>query len=153
MVRQYGFDSEEVWQWLRTLHIDWPLSVRADDSDGQTVGLLTMSRYRIEEEAETLPLRNPQLLQELNRFRYTAVFSFIVDDDFRGTSLNSDMLHFIGDELRRYDFVFVPVLRRLKTHDYWRRWGAQEFFADEDCKYYLIPHNDAVRDCLRRLAH
>ena len=47
MVRQYGFDRAEVEDWVRNLHFNWPLSVKALDENGNVIGLLNMSDYRI----------------------------------------------------------------------------------------------------------
>lgn len=139
MVRQYGFDRREVEGWVRDLHFNWPLSVKAIDNQGQVIGLLNMSDYRIEEETPLMASENPELLRELNTRRYTAVFSFIVEESYRGTRLNYDMLLSIMPELKaRYDFLFIPVLHRLKTHQYWQRWGAREFYRDADCVYYKL---------------
>ena len=81
----------------------------------------------------------PELIKNLNSQRYIAVFSFIVAEKYRGTSLNYDMLMSIMPELKtNYDFVFIPVLHRLKTHQYWQRWGAKEFYRDKDCVYYKL---------------
>ena len=140
MVRQYGFDRTEVEGWVRELHFNWPLSVKAVDGQGAVIGLLNMSDYRIEEETAHIAVEKPDLLASLNSQRYTAVFSFIVAPEYRGTSLNYDMLMSIMPELKsKYDFVFVPVLHRLKTHRYWQRWGAVEFYRDADCVYYRLP--------------
>lgn len=139
MVHQYGFDRHEVETWVRDLHFNWPLSVKAVDTDGKVVGLLNMSDYRIEEESSQIATEAPDLLASLNARRYTAVFSFIVAEPYRGTRLNYDMLDSIMPELRsRYDFVFIPVLHRLKTHQYWQRWGATEFYRDAECVYYKL---------------
>ena len=79
-------------------------------------------------------------MDRLNRQRYTAVFSFIVREDYRGTRLNYDMLMEIMPELKAgYDFLFIPVMHSLKTHAYWKRWGAREFYRDTDCVYYMLP--------------
>jgi hypothetical protein len=49
------------------------------------------------------------------------------------------MLMSIMPELKaNYDFIFIPVLYRLKTHQYWQRWGAKEFYHDEDCVCYKL---------------
>ena len=146
MVRQYGFDPHEVDNWVRYLQFDWPLSVKALDDENRPIGLLNMSAYRIEHEAEDMPQRAPDLLATLNAQRYTAVFSFIVKDEYRGTRLNYDMLTAILPELQAcYDFVFVPVMHHLKTHQYWQRWGAREFYRDANCVYYQLPlHRNAA---------
>ena len=139
MVQQYGFDRTEVESWVRDLHFNWPLSVKAVDDNGDVIGLINMSDYRIEEETAQIKKDNPKLLAKLNNQRYTAVFSFIVREDYRGTRLNYDMLMEIMPELKaNYDFLFIPVLHRLKTHQYWRRWGAHEFYRDSDCVYYQL---------------
>ena len=139
MVRQYGFDRNEVEAWVRNLHFNWPLSVKAMNADGEVIGLLNMSDYRIEEETPQILTDAPTLLASLNARRYTAVFSFIVAEPYRGTRLNYDMLMSIIPELKaRYDFVFIPVLHRLKTHQYWQRWGATEFYRDAECVYYKL---------------
>lgn len=139
MVRQYGFDREEVESWVRNLHFNWPLSVKAIDADGTVIGLLNMSDYRIEEETSQILTDAPELLARLNALRYTAVFSFIVAETYRGTPLNYDMLMSVMPELKaHYDFLFIPVLHRLKTHRYWQRWGAAEFYRDTDCVYYKL---------------
>lgn len=140
ITRQYGFDRTEVEGWVRDLHFNWPLSVKALDGNGDVIGLLNMSDYRIEEETDQIRRDAPELLERLDALRYTAVFSFIVREDWRGTRLNYDMLASILPELKAcYDFVFVPVLHRLKTHQYWQRWGAREFYRDADSVYYLLP--------------
>ena len=140
ITRQYGFDRNEVEGWVRDLHFNWLLSVKAVDENGDVIGLLNMSDYRIEEETAQIQKDNPDLLAKLNSQRYTAVFSFIVREDYRGTRLNYDMMMDIMPELRAsYDFIFIPVLHRLKTHGYWQRWGAREFYRDTDCVYYLLP--------------
>ena len=143
MVRQYGFDRREVEEWVSTLKFNWPLSVKAVDDNGSVIGLLNMSDYRIEEETAQIRKDNPELLARLKRLRYTAVFSFIVREDYRGTRLNYDMLEEIMPELKSdYDFIFIPVLHRLKTHEYWKRWGAKEFYRDSDCVYYQLLTKD-----------
>ena len=143
MVRQYGFDRREVEEWVRTLKFNWPLSVKAIDDKGDVIGLLNMSDYLIEEETAQIKQDAPELLDRLNRQRYTAVFSFIVREDYRGTRLNYDMLEEIMPELKSdYDFIFIPVLHRLKTHEYWKRWGAKEFYRDSDCVYYQLLTKD-----------
>lgn len=140
MVRQYGFQRPEVEEWVRDLHFNWPLSVKALDQEGHVVGLLNMSDYRIEEETPLIAVEQPDLLARMNALRYTAVFSFIVAPEYRGSRLNYDMFLSIMPELKaRYDFVFIPVLHRLKTHRYWQRWGATEFYRDADCVYYQLP--------------
>ena len=140
MVHQYGFDRAEVETWVRDLHFNWPLSVKAVDDKGDVIGLLNMSDYRIEEETAQIQKDNPELLAKLNSQRYTSVFSFIVREDYRGTRLNYDMLMEIMPELKaNYDFIFIPVMHQLKTHGYWMRWGAREFYRDTDCVYYLLP--------------
>ena len=137
MVQQYGFDRAEVESWVKNLHFNWPLSVKALDENGNVIGLLNMSDYRIEEETPQIQIDNPKLIQSLNEQRYIAVFSFIVTEPWRGSRLNYDMLMSIMPELKaNYDFIFIPVLHRLKTHQYWQRWGATEFYRDADCVYY-----------------
>ena len=139
MVRQYGFDHEEVESWLKDLHFNWALSVKALDENGHVIGLLNMSDYRIEEETPQILKDEPELIKSLNAQRYIAVFSFIVAEKYRGTRLNYDMLMSIMPELKtQYDFIFIPVLHRLKTHQYWQRWGAKEFYRDEDCVDYKL---------------
>ena len=146
LTKQYGFDRAEVEDWVENLHFNWPLSVKAVANEELgirneecVVGLLNMSDYHIEEETPLIASEKPELLHELNALRYTAVFSFIVAPEYRGTRLNYDMLMSIMPELKaNYDFVFIPVLHRLKTHRYWQRWGAREFYRDADCVYYLL---------------
>lgn len=140
ITRQYGLDRNEVAWWVENLHFNWPLSVKATDGNGTTIGLLNMSDYRIEEETEAIISEQPELLQKLNALRYTAVFSFIVAEPYRHTPLNQQMIMEIWEELKaNYDFVFVPVMHRLKTHQYWKRRGAIEFFRDQQSVYYIIP--------------
>lgn len=139
MVREYGFDRVEVETWVRDLRFNWPLSVKAVDEAGRVIGLLNMSDYRIEEETEQILTDAPELLASLNAQRYTAVFSFIVAEEYRGTRLNYDMLMSVMPQLKAgYDFIFIPVMHRLKTHAYWQRWGATEFYRDSDCIYYKL---------------
>ena len=139
MVRQYGFNRAEVEDWVQNLHFNWPLSVKALDENGDVIGLLNMSDYRIEEETPQILKDKPELIKSLNTRRYIAVFSFIVAEKYRGTRLNYDMLMSIMPELKtKFDFIFIPVLHRLKTHQYWQRWGAREFYHDEDCVCYKL---------------
>jgi len=139
MVRQYGFDRAEVESWVQDLHFNWPLSVKALDENGNVIGLLNMSDYRIEEETPQILKDEPDLIKSLNAQRYIAVFSFIVAEKYRGTRLNYDMLMSVMPDLKaNYDFIFIPVLHRLKTHQYWQRWGAKEFYRDEDCVNYKL---------------
>ena len=139
MVRQYGFDRAEVESWVQNLHFNWPLSVKALDENGYVMGLLNMSDYRIEEETPQILKDEPELIKSLNAQRYIAVFSFIVAEKYRGTRLNYDMLMSIMPDLKtKFDFIFIPVLHRLKTHQYWQRWGAKEFYRNEDCVNYKL---------------
>jgi len=115
------------------------LSVKALDENGDVIGLLNLSDYRIEEETPQILNDEPELIKSLNAQRYIAVFSFIVAEKYRGTRLNYDMLMSIMPELKaNYDFIFIPVLYRLKTHQYWQRWGAKKFYHDEDCVCYKL---------------
>ena len=139
MVRQYGFDRTEVESWVRNLHFNWPFSVKAMDADGKIIGLLNMSDYRIEEETPQILVDAPKLLASLNSLSYIAVFSFIVAEPYRGTRLNYEMIMSIMPELKgQYDFIFIPVLHHLKTHQYWKRWGATEFYRDKECVCYKL---------------
>lgn len=146
ITRQYDFSHDEVADWVAQLHFNWPLSVKAVDNQGATVGLLNMSDYRIGEETPQMALDEPGLLARLDALRYVAVFSFIVAPPFRHTPLNYRMLMAIWPELEAdCDFLFVPVMHRLATHSYWRRWGAVEFYRDGQSVYYMIPFSDEAR--------
>lgn len=149
MTRQYGFERGEVESWVNGLHFNWPMSVKAVDMEGRTVGLLNTSDYRVEEETEQILRDKPALVAALGRLKSIAVFSFIVAEEYRHTRLNHEMLMEIWDDLQQYDFIFVPVMHRLKTHHYWQRWGAQEFYRDGESVYYLIPINrEAVEEIM-----
>lgn len=139
MTRQYGFDAAEVEDWVKHLHFNWPMSVKAVDVEGKTCGLLNMSDYRIDEETKAILDEQPERLAQLNALHYIAVFSFIVAEPYRGTRLNYDMMMHLWPDLQAYDFVFIPVMHHLKTHNYWKRWGAVEFFRDAMSVYYLLP--------------
>ena len=151
MTRQYGFDPKEVEEWVAHLHFNWPMSVKALDAAGEVIGLLNMSDYRIEEETAVMTRENPGLLARLNALHYIAVFSFIVAEPFRGTRLNYDMVMSLWDDLKAYDFVFIPVMHHLKTHSYWKRWGAVEFFRDKMSVYYLLPLSQAAKHLAQTL--
>lgn len=149
ITRQYGFERYEVEDWVRNLNFNWSLSIKAVNKEGEVIGLLNMSDYRIQEETSFIQNDNPQLLDRLNRLRYTAVFSFIVRKEWQGSRLNYDMLMEIMPELKaQYDFIFIPVLHRLKTHQYWQRWGAREFYRDSDCVCYMLPFTHSAIDAI-----
>jgi len=145
MVRQYGFDPAEVEDWVAHLHFNWPMSVKAVDTMGNPIGLLNMSDYRVEEETQLIVTEHPHLLSQLNELKYIAVFSFIVAEPYRGTRLNYDMLMALWPDLQAYDFVFIPVMHHLKTHRYWQRWGAVEFYRDPMSVYYMLPLSPAAK--------
>ena len=148
---QYGFERSVVIDWVDHLHFDWPLSVKAME-DGEVVGLLNMSAYRIEEETPQMKVEQPELLQHLNALKYTSVFSFIVCPRYRHTPLNQRMIMEIWTELvQRFDFVFVPVMHRLETHQYWKRRGACEFYRDRESVYYMLPLSEAALEVTRLL--
>ena len=151
MTRQYGFDRAEVEEWVEHLHFNWGMSVKAVDADGETIGLLNMSDYRIEEETQQMAEEQPALLARLNGMRYIAVFSFIVAEEYRGSRLNYDMIMHIWHDLQAYDFVFIPVMHHLKTHTYWQRWGAVEFYRDAMSVYYMLPISSAAKQLAETL--
>lgn len=152
MSDQFQLPFDEILGYLETLHMNWGLSVKALDDEGKTIGFLTISDYSIEEETESIKDDNPCLLQALNKLNYISVFSFVVDPKYRGTQLNYDMLMSIMGELKNYDFIFVPVMHSLKTHDYWKRWGAIQFYEDHESKFYAIPNNEKVKIAIDLLA-
>lgn len=142
---QYKFDFAEVEDWVTHLHFNWSMSVKALNANDKTVGLLNMSNYRIEEETLAIATEKPQLLARLNELSYIAVFSFIVAEEYRGTQLNYNMIMSLWSDLQAYDFVFIPVMHHLKTHNYWKRWGAVEFFRDTVSVYYMLPISTAAK--------
>ena len=142
--KQFNDPFDKVMGFVEELSINWPMSVKALDEDGKTIGLLTLSNYSIEEESEQIAIDNPQLLNELNKLKYISFFSFIVAPQYRGSKLNYDMLVSLSSELKKYDFIFVPVQHHLKTHDYWKRWGGIQFYEDDESKFYIIPLNEKV---------
>ena len=145
ITREYHFDRNTVTSWVDHLHFNWALSVKAINEKGDIIGLLNMSDYRIEEESESIISEKPELLAKLNRMRYTAVFSFIVSEPYRHTPLNHEMMMSIEGDLQKYDFLFVPVMHHLKTHLYWKRRGAVEFFRDKMSVYYIIPISETAK--------
>ena len=150
ITRQYDFDRGEVASWVSTLHFNWPMSVKAVDSEGRTVGLLNMSDYRVEEETEQILKDKPELVEGLGRLKSIAVFSFIVAEEYRHTRLNYQMIMELWPDLLLYDFIFVPVMHHLQTHRYWQRWGAREFYRDALSVYYLIPFSDKAKHLINR---
>ena len=148
---QYGFDRTEVEEWVAHLHFNWSMSVKAVDAGGETIGLLNMSDYRIEEETQQIADEQPALLARMNGMRYIAVFSFIVAEPYRGSRLNYNMVMHIWHDLQAYDFVFIPVMHHLKTHTYWQRWGAVEFYRDAMSVYYMLPISPAAKRLVETL--
>lgn len=151
MTRQYEFDPKEVEEWVKHLHFNWAKSVKAVDAEGEVIGLLNMSDYHVEEETDAIRTEQPELLARLNKMRYIAVFSFIVAEPYRGTRLNYDMMMSLWPDLQEYDFVFIPVMHRLKTHNYWKRWGAVEFFRDAMSVYYMLPLSPSAKTMAQTL--
>ena len=62
------------------------------------------------------------------------------------------MVMSLDEDLKKYDFVFVPVQHQLKTHDYWKRWGGIFFYEDDESKFYIIPKNDNVKNIIDLLS-
>ena len=54
-------------------------------------------------------------------------------------------------DLQEYDFVFIPVMHHLKTHNYWKRWGAVEFFRDGMSVYYMLPLSPSAAEVAQTL--
>ena len=100
--------------------------------------------------AKTLE-QNYEMLARLNALRYIAVFSFIVAEPYRHTRLNYDMIMHLWPDLQAYDFVFIPVMHHLKTHNYWKRWGAVEFFRDAMSVYYMLPLSLVARQVVNTM--
>lgn len=146
ITRQYDFNHDEVQDWVRNLHFNWGMSVKAIDEENNTIALLNMSDYRIEEETPLILEEKPQLIQGLNKLRYISVFSFIVSEQYRHSRLNYEMMMAIWKDLQKYDFVFIPVMHRLKTHSYWKRWGAYEFYRDSMSIYYILPISEKIKE-------
>lgn len=144
--RQFEDPFDEVMGYLNELSINWEMSVKALDENDNTVGFLTMSDYRIQEETEKIQKENPKLLEKLNSMNYISGFSFIIAEEHRGTELNRMILNYIYHDLKGYDFVFVPVRHELRTHNYWKRFGAVEFYEDDESKFYAIPLNEKTKD-------
>ena len=68
---------------------------------------------------------------EIRQMREAAMpLSVISVKQLEGTTSN------INDALSRT--VGIPVLHRLKTHQYWQRWGATEFYRDAECVCYKL---------------
>ena len=149
---QFNDPFDEVMGFLEELSINWGMSVKALDENGETIGFLTLSDYRIEEETEQIARERPELLEALNKLNYISFFSFIVAPQYRGTKLNYDMIMSLEDDLKKFDFLFVPVQQRLKTHDYWKRWGGIQFYEDEESKFYIIPKNEKTIKILEEFA-
>ena len=145
---QFKDPFDEVMGFLEELSINWGMSVKAVDENGKTIGFLTLSDYRIEDETEKIKEDNPRLLKALNELNYISFFSFIVTPQYRGTKLNYDMIMSLEEDLKKYDFVFVPVQHHLNTHDYWKRWGGILFYEDDESKFYAIPKNDKVKNVI-----
>ena len=148
--KQFNDPFDVVMEYLNTCSINWDLSVKASDKDGKTIGYLTISDYHIEDETETIKEANPSLLEKLNSLNYISGFSFIVAKEWRGTMVHKQMLQFVLDDVKKYDFIFIPVRHELKTHNYWKRFGAIEFYEDEESKFYAIPFNDKFMKAIEK---
>lgn len=148
ITRQYGFERKDVEYWVQNLHFNWGMSVKAVDKNGCVVGLLNMSDYHVEEETEQILEDQPALVDAMGQLKSIAVFSFIVSEPFRHTPLNHLMLADLTADLQGYDFIFVPVMHRLTTHQYWQRRGAREFYRDAQSVYYMIPLSPAAKALL-----
>ena len=85
---QFNDPFDEVMGYLEELSINWGMSVKALDENDKTIGFLTLSDYKIEEETEKIQEDNPCLLKALNMLNYISFFSFIVAPEYRGTKLN-----------------------------------------------------------------
>jgi hypothetical protein len=42
-------------------------------------------------------------------------------------------------------------MHHLKTHSYWQRWGAVEFFRDAMSVYYMLPLSSAARQVVNTM--
>lgn len=146
----FGDSYETVMEWLTNLSMNWELSVKAVDENGETAGFLIMSDYNIEDETESIVNDEPELLNDLNKLKYIGGFGFVISPKYRGSSLHLKMIRDLADVYKNYDFIFIPVRHELRTHNYWKRMGAIFFYQDEESKYYLIPQNDKVIKILQK---
>lgn len=147
---EFGDSYEEVMGWLDECSINWPLSVKGLNNEGETAGFLLMSDYNIEDESATIADDEPELLADLNSLNYIAGFAFLINPKYRGTRLHYQMLRKLSDVYKNYDFIFIPVRHELRTHNYWKRMGAVYFYEDEESKYYIIPQSNRAFNVLKK---
>lgn len=124
---------------------------------GDVVGACVVTKETIEEAceepSETLIKKMPGFYGVISNMRYLCISVLAVDREYRGGQLNYELVGRCVDKLRSIgcEWVYVQVMHKLKTHDYWKRWGAVEFFENEESKHYALPITSKAKIIINNL--
>ena len=85
--------------------------------------------------------KKPQLSKQLQEMKYKCISVLAVKPQYRGGKLNFKLVTNVLNKLKHNgcEWVYIQVLHYLKTHDYWKRYGAIEFLDTEGVKHYMLP--------------
>lgn len=134
-----GFTAEWFYKYVLETGLNAKCSALAVSTNGSVEGSCIVT----EEEFpyEILNKKNPLLSKQLQEMEYKCISLLVVKPQYRGGKLNFELVTKVLNELKYNgcEWAYIQVLHHLKTHDYWKRYGAIEFLDYGGVKNYMLP--------------
>lgn len=126
-------------KYLIDYQINLDLSVKCYDPETQKIyGILLFGANSIDEKIPFITHSNAVMCKALSGIKQLQGCAFILDERLRGTGIDKKMICYNKTNLSDdYDVVWCGVNKELKTHNYWKRLGFNEFHSDPYVNFYL----------------
>lgn len=111
-----------------------------DKRDNNIYGLLLLANIHINQ-GSPLPYIKYDLSQKLSEYSMINGFSFVVDNNLRGTNIHKLLLKNAINYVKNFDYIWFGVDKRLKSINYWKRMGFINVLSTEDADFFMMNTN------------
>ena len=144
-----GFSPEWFYKYIIGTGLNPECSVLAVTSNNDIIGACIVT----EEEFPFELLKNKNLSQILENNKYKCISVLAVKPEFRGGKLNYEIVTKTINNLisEGCQWAYIQVFTFLKTHEYWKRYGAVEVLDSEGVKHYVLPLTEEFKRELEKI--
>ena len=142
MIGEFFFDgdAEKGKEYYRAFRTVRDKSVKLVD-DGEIAGIMLTADDGIE-------LFNGGKEPDVNTVlhKYSGIMASVLglEPEYRGKGLSDKLVYAMLSLCSSYDYILVPVSKKLNTHTFWARYGAVKVCDDGNNLHYILTKNKSL---------
>lgn len=139
LLNEFNINIKEFLFQLNSISINYEISSIEHDNNGNIIGVLIFGNYDICTGSPIIYYNKSYIDKFINKKGING-YMFFVNKENRGKNIDKKLIMYSYKSIKekKYDYIWIGVDKKLKSHNYWLKHGFEKLFDFSDKASFYI---------------